>query len=267
MKFITDVWLLWLLNTLLQFGVVFHIYRSSSLRKQFPRFALYLLLSLIVTGLQIAIRNFFPERKNLYPEIYMAWAYSASIFEFLAIQELCKRALERFPAIRTASIRVLLAFWAVLILVGTGWYVYLASTPSEKMPVLYAAIRYRDAASLGFTLFILLFLAFVAWMPVPLSRNILRHSFLFAGFFLSLALSHFVAQLGGKEIQVTLANYISLGGTALVFVLWIGFVRSSDDSTLNTPKGSLNREEAEILLARLHELNETLSRSGPKVLR
>jgi len=267
MKFITDVWLLWLLNTILQLSVVLHIYRSPLLRTQFPRFAFYLLVSTCITLFQMSVRNFFPDQKNLYPMVFIAWAYCASAFEFLAIQELCGRALERFPAIRTASVRVLAAFWAILILVGTGWYVYLASTPNEQMPLLYAAIRYRDAASLGFTLFILLFLAFVAWMPVPLTRNILRHAFLFAAFFLALALSHFIAQLGGKEIQARLANYISLSGTALVFALWIWYVRPREDSSLNTPKGSLNKEEAELLIARLQELNETLSRSGPKVLR
>ncbi len=266
MKFASDVWILWFLNNALQAGLVVQLFRTG-LRSSFPRFQLYFTLSLFVTLVQLLLPYLFPKNRNLYGWIFILWTYLSSFFEFLLIRELSTNALAPFPAIKAASVRTLNVFWAILIAVGASWYFYLHSLPAQKSPLLYAAYRYHDAVSLGFTLYILLFLSFVAWMPVPLSRNLLSHTFLMASYFLTLSLAWFVVQLGSISAQSSIASYISLGGTSLVFLAWMLTIKPGKDETLNTPKGQLNQEEATQMLARLDELNSTLSRSGPKVLR
>jgi hypothetical protein len=83
-------------------------------------------------------------------------------------------------------------------------------------------------------------------------------------FFLSITLSRFAIKLGDFLEQKQLANYIGIGGTLVVFILWLVKIRSSDDHTLNTPKGPLDPTEAAVLISRLEELNRTLARSGTK---
>ena len=266
MNFTPEIWILWFLNTTLQTGLILKLF-STGLRLSFPHFRLYLAVSLLITLLQLSLRLHFPMETDLYAWIFVIWSYLSSFFEFLLIRELNTSALAPFPAIKSASTRTLNAFWGILIAVGAAWYVYLSSSPIVKYPILVTALRYHDAVALGFTLYILLFLAFVAWMPVPLSKNVLNHTFLIAAYFLSITLSRFVVQFGSLEAQSNVANYISLGGASIVFLLWIIKIRAGQDDTLNTPKGPLNREEALEMLARLEELNRTLSRSGPKVLR
>ena len=217
--------------------------------------------------MQFSLPFFFPKERNLYGLIFIWWTYLSSFFEFLIIRELSTCALSPFPAIKAASTRTLNVFWGILIAVGATWYIYLSSSPIIKYPILITAYRYHDAVALGFSLYILLFLAFVAWMPVPLSRNVLIHTFLIAAYFLSIALSRFVFLMGSLAAQSSVATYISVGGASIIFLIWMIKIRPGQDDTLNTPKGPLNREEALEMLARLEELNRTLSRSGPKVLR
>lgn len=258
-----EISILWWLSILLQGWIAIRIFRGS-LFQSLKFFAIYVSLSVAFSVFFASIPSF-SSSKNLIGYSFVSWTYASSILEFLVILELSSKALEPFPAIKAASRKILTAFWAILIFVGGAWFIYLNSLPTQKkISLLLPALRYQEAVALGFTLFILLFLAFVAWMPVPLTRNLLNHGFLMGAFFLSITLSRFALKLGDFVVQKELANYIGLGGTLIVFMLWLVKIRASDDHTLNTPKGPLNPAEAAVLIARLEELNRTLARSGTK---
>ncbi len=259
-----DTTILWLLCMAIQAWIAARIYRGQ-LGPSYRCFALYLLVSTLIS-IVLSISTFFANSRYFYGVVFICWSYAASFFEFLLIRELSSQALEKFPAIRAASRNTLNVFWAVLILVGAAWYVYLSGLPTGRSPILQAALRYQESIALGFTLFVLLFLAFVAWMPVPLTRNILNHCFLMGGFFLAITSSRFVVELGTFATQRKLADYIGLGGVLLVLSIWNFKIHPSNDTDLNTPKGPVNAEEAAVMLARLEQLNSTLSRSGPKGL-
>jgi hypothetical protein len=257
--------ILWWLGIALQACIAYRILRHQSVIP-FRFFGLYVALSV---AFSLALNAFSAKtsNKSTYAYIFLVWTYSATIFEFFLIREVSSEALRRFPAIRIASRRTLNLFWAILIVVGDAWYLYLKSLPAQKFPLLYAALRYQESVALGFTLYILLFLAFVAWMPVPLPRNTLNHSLLTGALFLVVTLSRFAAELGDYQAQKHIVDLIGQGGTLLVFALWLLKIKISPDDTLNTPKGEVSTEDAKVMLARLEELNSTLSRSGPKALR
>lgn len=261
-----EISIMWWLSIILQGWIAFRIL-SGSLFPALKFFAIYVSLSAAFSVFLASLSNFSTD-KNFYGYCFVSWIYASSIFEFLVILELSSKALEPFPAIKSASRKILMAFWAVLIIVGGVWFIYLNSLPTQKKTaLLLPALRYQEAVALGFTLFIFLFLSFVAWMPVPLTRNLLNHCFLMGAFFLAITLSRFAIKLGDFLVQKELANYIGFGGTLLVFILWLTKIRVSDDHTLSTPKGPLNPAEAAVLMARLEELNRTLSRSGTKGIR
>lgn len=261
-----DVRLLWLLNFGL--GVWLFVRLSGTLRTvPFVYFRLFLCWSLLISFLTAALSALFPEEKNLYGYLFIFSSYATSIFEFLTILELSNQALEKFPAMRLASLRVLSFLWFTLAVTILGWFFYLSTSPATKFPKLMAALRYHDAVDVGFCLFILLFLGFLAWMPVPLSHNVLTHAFLLTGHFVVVALAYFLAQLNLIESDFKLSNYLSLGGTAVLYLFWGLRLQPHESPVLKTPRGELNLEEAEGMLARLAELNDTLSRSGPRILR
>lgn len=255
----------WLLSVLAEVAVVVRI-TQTGLGQQFKLLRVYLVASTLAS-LATAVAYYGFRDYYAYGYIFVAWAYLSTVFEFLVIQELCSSALVPFAAIRIASRRTLQGLWIVLVVVGAAWYHYLTLVPIEESPILRAAIRYQDSVSVGFALFVFVFLAFLAWMPVPLSRNQLNHSFLMGALFLFIGLSRFILEFRIFAKQIDLGSYIGLGGTLIVWVIWLIKIKPGKDESLNTPKGPVNRAEAEAMLDRLEELNRTLSRSGPGMLR
>lgn len=255
-----DIRILWWLTILFEIWIAARIFRGN-LGPSYRFFGIYLIVSAVLS-LFLNYLSFVLKSRYYYGLTFIIWSYASSIFEFLAIRELSSSALDRFPAIRAASAKTLGGFAGVLVVLGAGWYFYLSSLPTGRpTAIVQAAMRYQESAALGFTLFVFLFLAFVAWMPVPLSKNTLNHAFLMGAFFLVITLSRFSIELGAFATQKRLADYIGLGGSVLVFAIWTVRIRARRDSTLNTPKGPLNPDEAAVMLARLEELNVSLARS------
>ncbi|MBM3760788.1 MAG: hypothetical protein FJW36_11135 [Acidobacteria bacterium] len=261
-----DIQILWWLSTTIQLWIAWKIYRSDLIHS-FRFFAVYMALSSASNIVISLVENLFTD-PNYVGFCFLFWTYTSSLFEFLLIRELSTIALIRFPAIKAASGRTLTVFWGILIAFGGTWFYYLNSTPSQNtLAFLMPAIRYQEAVSLGFTLFILLFLAFVAWMPVPLSTNILKHAFLMGGYFLALTLSRFSVELGKFATQQRIADYVGLIGVIVVLAAWLARIKFVDSSSLATPHGPLDAAEAKLLLSRLEELNQSLSSSRSKVIR
>ena len=259
-----DIKILWWLSIAIQLWIAARIYQGK-LGSSFRFFGLYLAIS-SCESICLSILTFTAKSQYYYGLVFIIWTYASSIFEFLVIRELSSSALERFPAIRAASARTLTAFWVLLIAIGGAWYLYLRSLPTLKnVALIQSALRYQESVALGFTLFVLLFLAFVAWMPVPLSRNLLNHAFLTGAFFLVVTLSRFSVELGAFTTQRNIADYVGVGGVLAVFLVWNFKITKQDDNQLNTPKGPVDPEAASLMIARLEELNRSLSRSGPKV--
>ena len=253
--------ILWVFSILAELAVVWKI-GHSALGAQFRFFRLFVSTSVAVSLITMFV-VFFLKSVNWHGYIFVRWSYLSTVFEFLVIRELCTLALKPFPAIQAASRRVLQSAWVILIAVFAAWYWYLSLQPTARFPILRAAIRYQDATSVCFALFIFLFLAFLAWMPVPLSRNHLNHSFLVGGLYLCIAIARFVTEFGTFGQQVEIANYLSMGASLVVSILWLITITPGQDDTLNTPRGPVDRAEAEKMLSRLSELNATLARTGP----
>jgi hypothetical protein len=257
-----DIVVLWWLSTALHAWIAYRIFRGD-LGAQFQKFGLFLAISATASVTLAMVRGFFPN-PNAYGYTFVVWTYASSIFEFFVIREITSKALERFPAIRAASRVTLNILWLALIALGSAWFYYLNNLPTQKkMSLLKPALRYQQSVDLGFTLFIFLFLAFLAWMPVPLSRNLLTHSFLTGAFFLIVTLSRFIHEFGTRYAT----DLVAMVGTILVLAIWNFRIQKQEDNQLNTPRGPVNAEEAKVLISRLEELNEALSRSGPRVFR
>jgi hypothetical protein len=263
MNFPAEIWILWIGSALFQASVIVEISRRR-LQGSFRFFQFLLIYFLCIMFLSVSARTV-TRSDGAYSILFLANCYLSTVFEFLAIQELSRQALGRFPAIRAASTRTLLGLWGGIMVLVAIWFTYLNAVPADKSPLLVAAIRYQDSVSVGFTIYILLFLAFLTWMPVPMTKALLHHAFLLSCYFISSSLAHFVAQDGDYRSQHLLASFIQSGGTAVVCLLWLLRIRTEgQDETFNTPRGPLNSAEAERLFARLEELNTVLSRVGKR---
>lgn len=258
---------IWIVN---QFAVWFALFLAwrKRLVGEYRNYCLYLLCSALASAVLFYFGKI-AENRERYAEIYFGWGYLEPVFFLLAISEVLRLTLGRFPAIEVASRRILRSVWVALALFGAIWYIYLNNYSQLPFPILRTSLSYQQAANTGFALFLIAFLAFVAFMPVPMSSTRLRHCFLLGGTFLILAVSRLIVLLYANFNSArTLASFLGMGGSALLLVIWALRMKPEEpDAPLATPRGVLNREEADVLLTRMEELNETVARSGPRILR
>lgn len=257
----------WIANQLAIWFALFMAWRKCLLR-EYRNYCLYLLCSALASAILFYF-GMISENRERYAEIYFAWGYLEPVFFLLAISEVLRLSFGRFPAIEVASRRILRSVWVALALFGAIWYFYLNNYSQLPFPVLRASLSYQQAANTAFALFLIAFLAFVAFMPVPMSSTRLRHCFLLGGTFLILAVSRLVVLLNPNfKAARTLGSFLGMGGSALLLVIWALRMKPEEpDAPLATPRGVLDRDEADLLLTRMEALNETVARSGPRILR
>ncbi len=257
---------LWGLNMVLNVWVGLRGFQTG-LARPFRWFHVFLLVSTFVSLLLFYFHSI-QENRNLYGEIFLFWSYCAPIFYFLFVEELNKSVLKPFPAIEAASRSIQRMLWLGLALLAIGWYFYLTAGSSVPFPRLRAALSYQQAASTGYCLYLLCFLGFITFMPVPMTRMRLLHSFLLGAFFASLSASRLIVLFNDFSWARLAASYVGIVGANAVLVAWLLWMREEADETdLITARGAVAPELAEAYLERLALLNDTLARSGPRLLR
>lgn len=242
-------------------------YRKGLL-KEYKYFCLYLGCGAIASAILLYFWKIRPSGDR-YAEVFIGWGYVGPIFYLLAISEVLKLTLGRFPAIELASKRILRFVWLFLAIFGFAWYFYLVSASSVPSALLRAGLSYQQASTTGFALFVIVFLGFVAFMPVPMSAVKLRHCFLLGGTFLMMGISRLLVLLNTDyRTAREIGSYVGMLGSVILLILWaLRMEPDMPDAPLATPKGVLDRQEAEAYLARMEDLNETVARSGPRILR
>jgi hypothetical protein len=257
----------WVVNQLAAIFAIIMAYRKDLIR-EYRYFCLYLGCGSLASAILFYHWNFSRDG-NRYAEVFIGWGYVGPIFYLLAINEVLQLTLGRFPAVEIASRRILGIVWSLLAIFGVGWYFYLVSTSKLPFPALTAGLSYQQASTTGFALFILAFLAFVAFMPVPMTSVKLRHCFLLGGTFLMMGVSRLLVLVNTDfRIAREVGSYVGMLGSVILLVLWaLKIDKDTPHAPLATPKGELDREEAEVYIARMEDLNKTVSRSGPRFLR
>jgi hypothetical protein len=257
----------WIVNQLAQIFAIVMAYRKGLIR-EYKYFCLYLGCGSIASAILLYYWKLAPDG-NRYAEVFFGWGYVGPIFYLLAINEVLKLTLGRFPAVELASRRILGIVWSLLAAFGVGWYFYLVSASQLPFPELRAGLSYQQASTTGFALFLLAFLAFVAFMPVPMTPVKLRHCFLLGGTFLMMGVSRLLV-LANTDFRSAreIGSYIGMLGSAILLIVWsLRMGKESFDAPLATHKGELNRDEAEVYIARMEDLNATVARAGPRFLR
>ncbi len=234
---------------------------------EFRYFLAYLAVSGFVSLLLLYFHTF-ARNLNVYAQIYKIWGYCVPIFFFLMVSEVLRAALSGFPAVYSASRRLLQMVWLGLAVFGVGWYLYLDRIALVPYPSLKAAIAYQQSSITAFALFILFFLGFVALMPVPLSRLRLRHTLLLGALFIAMACSRLLVLLNDFAWARSLASVVGMLGSASVLVAWAFWVREDqDDSTFHGVSGALTPQQIEQSFQRLQDLDTIIARSGPRFIR
>jgi hypothetical protein len=246
--------------------------RLTGLHRSYRYFSAYLLFrvlrAVLLTGVPWGVkllqgRPNVPFATNAYAWVWLLTNPLLWVFWVLVVLELYSLVLQNYKGIASLGRWVLLAGLAVA--VGISFLTLPAdlSNAAEKYPIvrLFLAIDRGVASSL--VIFLLVISCFLAWYPVPLSRNVVVHCIVYAGYFLSMTLATLLRNLVGSAVTQGV-NILLSCVTLVCLLLWICLLnREGEGAKVRLrPHWAEGREEE--LVGHLAAINSTLLRAARK---
>jgi hypothetical protein len=112
---------------------------------------------------------------------------------------------------------------------------------------------------------LLIFLTFLALLPIPLSRNVVVHSALYTAFFMASSLGIFIVNITSFQRYGDMISTVLMGISLLCLVAWIALLSPQGETKIaNIPK-ALPPEYEQRLVEHLSAINKTLLRASSRV--
>jgi hypothetical protein len=252
--------LLQVLIIVISFLVAIKLWRTA-LYKRYKALIAFLLFSGIYSlGALFFSPNYQSPAYKIYWEIGqpLTWLFSVWV-----VLELYSLILERHKGLATLGRWVQYAGFTVSVLVSV--MALLPKIPAgaetaNAIPLYYFPIeRGVDCGMLVFLLFILVWLT---QYPVPLSRNVIVHSFVYTALFFTNSLGQFAQILLGVHPS-PLVTFVLNSLFGLCILAWLIFLtRKGEETHMTVPRFS--REHEARVLDQLETLNQTLLRISKK---
>jgi hypothetical protein len=250
---------LWLLNILLCVGLVLRLLQLK-LAGTYKGFFFYLLFivvrSAVMWPLDLASRAYILIWKLTQP---IAW-----VLYTLIVLELCSLIFKEYRGIQVLGRRVVYGCLAVAILVSM-----LILTPvwrNSGEPILSTPrfLMVERGIDSALVLLLLLLLVFLALLPIPLSRNVVIHSVLYAAFFMASSLGIFIVNMTRFESGRIISTCL-MGVSSLCLIAWIALLSREGESKLAAFRKPLPTAYEQMLVDQLSSINATLLRASAKV--
>lgn len=233
----------------------------DGLVSKYRLFAGYILLQLL-SGL---VRSaFLQPGTDEYAVFYFVSQPFLILGAFLAISEVYNLVLKDRPGIAALGKKFLPASVFVAVLLSGMTLFIRWSGEKSRFPFLEAYITSEHFLYGSILLVVLLISAFLLWFPVPLTRNVVAHSALFACYLLIHTITRIFVVARGSD-AVRYANIVQLSASVTCLVIWIVLLSPKGDTVMvkaGAPHWSPEQEQH--LLTQLDALNATLQNSVKK---
>jgi hypothetical protein len=232
-------------------GLCFRMWQAG-LHREYPYFFSYLMVAL----LQSALLPTMPYGTVLYGYVWIVVEGLVVCFYALIVLECYATVLHGLVGIARISRRYIKIALALSVLIA------LLLLGLEKSPVMLFGYFYSFERAVVSTLvaFVLLITAFLAYYPVPLSRNVIVYSVGYAVYFLTKAAALFVKNLGLRWDR-PLADLLIIVSTGCL-VFWMFALSRSGESKIVVIGHSWHAADEERLLSQLKAINASLSRAA-----
>jgi hypothetical protein len=261
-------YLSWL--TIVGYAVLYVRLRRQGLERVYRVFAAYLLFRAARSvALTLAPFAWYTAQHRPYERFannVYAWTWTLTepavwVLHVLVVLELYSLVLQNYKGIAS------MGRWAVF--AGLGIAVTLSSvTLSSELAHSaqhYAVLRSYYVVSRGLdaslVIFLLFITAFLAWFPVPLNRNVVLYSLVYALYFITGTLTDLAINLRGVAawnavyIAVNLVDLLCLG-------VWIALLNRAGESKTVVVRHTWTPQREEILVQQLAAINSSLMRSA-----
>src|SRR5579864_163769 len=157
---------------------------------------------------------------NLYISIWR-WTQPVTwVFYTLVILELCSLIFKEYQGIQLLGRRAIYGSLAASVLVSL---IILAPTWRHSHEPVYSVLRFliiEQGIDFPLVLILMLLLAFLALLPIPLSRNVVIHSVLYAAYFMSSSIGIFILNMTSLETYRFISTCL-MGVSFLCLLSWI----------------------------------------------
>ncbi len=239
------------------FYLVLHVVRSTALML-LPRLAL--VPSSGFPGFHVRLTAF---SENTYG---WTWVYTQPILEIfyiLMVLELVSLILAKFRGIASLGRWAVLGGLAFGVLIASMTLAPDLSNPAEQYPILRYFVLIDRGITSSLVLFLLFIAGFLVWYPVPLSRNLIAHSAIYATFFLFTSAAMFIRNLGGAE-ATGITNLTADGAALGSIVAWLIALSRKGETRALTIRQRWDARQQEQLIDQLATINASLLRTVRK---
>lgn len=247
-------------QTVLYAVLILKLWRDKLVSK-YRFFATYLVVSEVLGILVVAL----PRHTDVYAYFYFFSQPFHIIVTFMAISEVYGLVLKNLPGIEGFGKKVVLPASVVISVLLSGATLFFGWTGGHGKPgFLDSYLTIEQFLYGSILLVVLLISAFLAFLPLPLSKNAVLHSTTFAVY----VLSHTVARMLVLALGTTataVGNAFILSVAVISLVLWLfRLTPKGEEIPMKSGLAHYTREHELRILSQLDAINSTLQNSVKK---
>jgi hypothetical protein len=263
-------YLFWL--TIAAYVALYLRLRRESLQHTYRVFAAYLLFHVGRSGALAAVLLLWPLfhkgphvqfGNNFYGWIWLLSEPVLWLFYILLVLELYSLVFRDYKGIASLSRWAIVVGLVIAIVVSSFTLPTDLSNPSEQFPILRYFFAIERGVTSSLVIFLLSISAFLVWFPVPLRRNVVLHSMVYALYFMTTALALLLRNVRGNAV-VNAVNVTILCLDLVCLGLWIVFLNRAGESRPATVRHPWSPQQEKFLMEQLAAINSTIMRSGRK---
>ncbi len=183
------------------------------------------------------------------------------LLHILVVLELYSLVLQGYKGIAS------MGRWAVIggLTVATVLSFVSFSTEMAHSTLQYSILRWMVITARGvdssLVLFLLLITTFLVWFPVPLNRNVVVYSTVYAFYFTTGALAELAFNLSNPAVRDAVNAALVVTNVLSVWT-WIALLNRAGEAKKVVVRHAWAPQQEEVLLQQLAAINKTLMRSG-----
>jgi hypothetical protein len=242
--------LLWFLNIGLSAVLVGRFIRLKFAHR-YRFFVAYLVLN---TSRSVVAWSFSPA-SSVYRGIWKATEPAIWLLYVLAVLEVCFLIFKDYRGIRSLGRRTVYGGLAVSTFVSSAALMRTGINPRDSWIQPYLMIE--RGIDFALVVFLLLILAFLAFVPIPLSRNVIIHCVLYSIFFISNTIGILIVNVIGYRLgRVTSASL--MGISVLCLAAWLVLLRREGEAKIMVLRKTWTPSDEEHLLGQMAKINAVL---------
>lgn len=250
---------LWLGNTVLSAALVCKLL-FSKLAPTYRFFFAAILLSIVRAVVTLRM----DWTSEAYNRFWRATEPVTWLLNTLVVLELCALIFKEYRGIQVLGRRTIYGSLAAAVLISL---ILLAPTWRHSSQPILSVQRFlmvERGVDSALVILLLLLLVFLALLPIPLSRNVVIHSILYATYFLSGSIGIFIANVTSAG-TTTVISACLMGVSFLCLTAWNALLSRAGETKVAVMPKPLPAAYEQRLVEQLESINATLLRASSKV--